>query len=116
MLCERTSPGESFLLVASDSGNRSKKTLHKRIFLDEAKYDRLNELYEAALDFNARDDVMGVDGSDWCLETRRVSVDLRVCIWSPTMQTAERRLTGLASLGRELWHVSDIQQVVGNLY
>jgi hypothetical protein len=115
MLCARTWPGDSFLLVSSEAGNKSKTRLHKRIALNEAQYAEIESLYEASLDLNLRDDVDGMDGGDWCLETQRVSVDFRVCIWSPTVQTSERKLTNLAALGRKLWYFSEIDSTVGAL-
>ena len=76
--------------------------------VDTALYDKLVALYEKALDYDAKDDSMGSDGSSWCLETQRGLTYSKACFWTPQYETAKRRLNGLLLLGEELWRVAKL--------
>jgi hypothetical protein len=114
-LCARRWPDASFLLVRSESGRGKLADVTKRIALSSETFKELVSLYEAALDVNLKDDTDGMDGSDWCLDTTRVSVSFRGCFWSPTLKADERGLAHLAALGRAVWHMGDLGPEVGNL-
>jgi hypothetical protein len=114
-LCGRKWPDASFLLVRSESGQKTLPDVNKRVLLSSAKFDELATLYEAALDLNLRDDTDGMDGSSWCLDTTRVSVSFRGCFWSPTYSGDQRGLGHLAALGRALWHLAELGPAVGQL-
>jgi hypothetical protein len=116
-LCERTEPGTSFLLVNSEEGHNHKLDVKKRIVLDETRFVELAALFHSALDVNLKDDTIGMDGSTWCLQARpSYSVDFKACFWSPPYSEANRGISGLANLGRNLWHLADFEPEVGNLY
>jgi hypothetical protein len=86
------------------------------VSLNDATYETLMTLYENALDYNMKDYEIGLDGSNWCLETNKVSSYLKACYWTPTYNPQARRLTGLVALGRELWTIADMESRDGPLY
>jgi len=73
-------------------------------------------LYEDALGYNVRDSAMGLDGSDWCLETRRGFTYSKACFWTPVDRAKERGISGLSTLGQELWRLAAMDSSVGELY
>lgn len=84
--------------------------------LTAEEYSGLIALYERALEFNALDEVVGFDGSSWCLETSRGLNYIVSCFWTPTYDAQQRGLTGIVNLGRELWRRTGMNNDHGHLY
>jgi hypothetical protein len=102
-LCARKAPVQNFLRLSTESKLHSDRWTARKIILEDSEYAKLLELYEAALEYNVKDDAMGLDGSSWCLETRRGFTYSKACFWSPQYETAQRHLSGMWALGEELW-------------
>jgi hypothetical protein len=115
-LCQRKKPGQSFVLVAVDASDESNAKSETTLPLDENSYKALIKLYEAALDYNVKDDTMGLDGSGWCLETRRGFTYSKACFWTPGYETSKRGLIGLENLGNELGRLAKLEKTAGKLY
>jgi hypothetical protein len=107
-LCDREDHSKRFLLISTQSGMHSEKWVSKTLPLDPSRYDKVVALYERALDYDVKDDSMGMDGSSWCLETRRGFTYSKACFWTPQYETKKRRLSGLLALGEELWRVAKL--------
>ena len=101
-LCEREEPARNFLLVTRYVSESNKADEPIKVPLNDATYQKLLTLYNDALDYNVKDETMGLDGASWCLETTRGFTYSKACFWSPESNPEERRLTGLLKLGREL--------------
>jgi hypothetical protein len=115
-LCERKDPKENFLLITTASKGRGKHSTDRRIILDESSYARMVSLYDAALNYNVKDNNMGTDGSMWCLETTRGFTYSKACFYMPDDYPKNRGLSGLATLGEELWRFAKMEPIVGKLY
>lgn len=113
-LCERKNPEENFILVSTKS--KEGMITHRKIPTELDTYESLYELYFEALDYNVRDAIMGLDGSMWCLETRRGFTYSKACFWSPEYDDEKRGLVGLVKLGKKLWECTDIGSELGGLY
>jgi hypothetical protein len=107
-LCERKEPSQSFVLINIESAHARKRSVTRRLVIDETTFVSLVGQYERALEYNVKDDALGNDGSSWCLETTRGFTYSKACFWSPEYNTEERHLTGMLALGRALWHLAAI--------
>ena len=107
-LCERKEPSQSFVLTNVKSAHSQKRSVTRRLVIDETTFVSLVGLYERALEYNVKDEALGNDGSSWCLETTRGFTYSKACFWSPEYNTDERHLTGMLALGRALWHLAEI--------
>jgi hypothetical protein len=107
-LCSRDVPPERFVVVKRQGSGESKDWKRKRIPLDQAEYKQLFSLYDQALSYDVRVEAMGSDGSTWCIETTRGFTYSKACFWTPSYDSRKRSLTGLVSLGRELWRISGL--------
>ena len=107
-LCDRIDRSKRFLLVASETARHSEKWATKSIPVDPRQYDKIVALYEKALEYDVKDDAMGLDGSSWCLETRRGFTYSKACFWTPHFEPTRRRLDGLLELGNELWRLAKL--------
>jgi hypothetical protein len=104
---------KTFLLVQTYVGGKAK---YKKINLDAEQSAKINTLYEMALGADFKDSAVGLDGSSWCLETRRGTNYLKACFWSPTYETQQRRLNGFWDLGAALWELAQFGAANGKLY
>jgi hypothetical protein len=105
-LCARRDPGASYITVTRYAAENDKHGEPLKVSLNDSRYQKLLTLYEDALDYNVKDNVMGLDGSIWCLETARGSTYSKACFWSPEVDSEKRQLAGLAKLGRELLSIA----------
>lgn len=81
-----------------------------RIQLFEQEYAQVTSLYKKALSYNTLDDVMGVDGSTWCLESQRGINYTKACFWTPSVNYEERGLVGLYNLANYLWEFTGLNK------
>jgi hypothetical protein len=95
----------AFLLVRVE-----KRGEPKRIPLSDEQSAKILGLYDRALDSNFKDDVIGLDGASWCLETKRGSNSLRACLWSPTNDAEKRGIVGFLALGNALWGIAGLDK------
>jgi hypothetical protein len=107
-VCARKAPEPNFLRVVAESKLHSDAWTDRTITLDDSEYAKLLTLYEAALEYNVKDDAIGLDGSSWCLETTRGFTYSKACFWSPQYKTLPRRLSGMWALGEELWRLAEL--------
>ena len=108
-LCEREAPESSFIRFTNGKTIRTKK-------LNVEEYNELYAAYEKALEYNVKDDALGMDGSNWCLETKRGFTYLKACFWTPSSDSKNRGLNGLYQLGKKLWSVEGINLDDEELY
>jgi hypothetical protein len=101
-----------FLLVKSSARGKSRV---RRIELSEQTHEHLQALYEAALSSNFKDDVLGLDGSSWCLEAQRGNNELRACFWTPQYEAEKRGIDPFRVLGEALWQMADFGEAYGPL-
>ena len=113
LLCQRKAPNQSFLLIQSELKSAS---TNKKIMLNDKDFVELMGLYENALTYNARDHIIGLDGSIWCLETKRGLNYSKACFYTPGYDTGARGLTGLNLLGVALWKIGSMSTAAGKLY
>lgn len=114
VLCQKTEPNQSFLLIRSELENDS---ANKKITLNDGQFMELMGLYENALTYNAKDmQTIGIDGSTWCLETKRGLNYSKACFYTPSYNTNERGLSGMNRLGVELWRIGNLDAVAGKLF
>jgi hypothetical protein len=108
-LCEREDHSKRFLLTSKMTSWKTRNWVHEEIPLTAWMYARLQSLYDSALDYDVKFEMAGLDGSAWCLETERAFTYSKACFWSPSLQTKQRRLSGLWALGEELWRVAKLK-------
>ena len=108
MLCERKDRSK-FVLASELISRAPEKWASKTIPLTPWMYERVLSLYESALNYDVIFEAAGLDGSTWCLETKRAFTYSNACFWSPSLETAARRLSGLLALGQELWRISNLK-------
>ncbi|RBP46997.1 hypothetical protein, partial [Arenicella xantha] len=97
-LCKREKPEKSFIVFEDEKSIQTKE-------ISGSEYDDLYALYDKALEYNLKDSAMGLDGSNWCLETDRGFAYSKACFWSPSYDTEKRGLQGLYKLGTTLLEV-----------
>lgn len=115
-LCNLKNPDKQFLLVLVEYAWNSKPMKVRRVPLDPAAYKHMTATYEDALGVNLKDKAIGMDGSNWCLETDRGMNHLQACFWTPMDKAQQRGLSGLVALGQELWRLAGMDdKVVGPL-
>ena len=85
-------------------------TTRNKIILFEQEYVQIVSLYEKALSYNALDDVMGTDGSTWCLESQRGINYTKACFWMPSSDSEERGLADLYNLAEYLWEFTGLSE------
>jgi hypothetical protein len=95
--------------VGSDKPPARLKTRNK-IILFEQEYVQIVTLYEKALSYNTLDDVMGMDGSTWCLESQRGINYTEACFWMPSFDSEERGLSDLYNLADYLWEFTGLSK------
>lgn len=115
-LCKGFPPEQSFLLVSTERNDQGVFTSNRKLHLDTDSYNRIYALYDESLDFDLRDSTMGLDGSTWCLETKRGFTYSKSCFWSPDERAEERKLSGLRDLGAELWRLAEFKAEFGKMY
>jgi len=115
-VCAREDPAKNFLLVAVEPKKKPKRRTVRQLPLSAATYAHVVALYEEALSYNVKDSTLGLDGSSWCLETSRGFTYSKACFWSPMDNAKERGISGLSSLGQELWRIAEMDLSVGDLY
>lgn len=116
MLCARREPKDSFLLVYVYIGDEKDNRSERKIVLNETTYGLLVALYEDALTYDVKDATLGLDGSTWCLETRRGFTYSKACFWSPEYEARKRGLIALHKLGAKLWKLAKLKPEIGDLY
>jgi hypothetical protein len=114
-LCAGQEPVGNFLLVKRDPDERITVDDSTAVSLDDATYQKLLTLYADAFVYNLKDEVLGLDGSTWCLESLSESYS-KACFWSPRYNSEERGLKGLKTLGGELWSIAATVLRDGPLY
>jgi len=109
-LCERQSPEKSFVTYTTEKIISVKELTSK-------EYEEIYTLYESALEYDVKYAASGLDGSSWCLETKRRSTYSKACFWTPSSGNRENRgLSGLYKLGQKLWGISEFQLENEKLY
>lgn len=84
--------------------------VREHIKVSKKEYDEIYSRYEQALKYNALDEVSGLDGSSWCLESQRGFTYTKGCFWTPSHEPKERGLEGLYNLGVYLWSASGLKK------
>lgn len=94
-----------------EKSEKSTETIvREHIKLSKQKYDEIYIRYEQALKYNALDEISGLDGSSWCLESQRGFTYTKGCFWTPSHKPKERGLEGLYNLGVYLWSASGLEK------
>ncbi|MGI5310810.1 hypothetical protein [Rheinheimera sp. WS51] len=94
-----------------EKSEKSTETIvREHIKLSNQKYDEIYSRYEQALKYNALDEISGLDGSNWCLESQRGFTYTKGCFWTPSHEPKERGLEDLYNLGVYLWSVSGLEK------
>jgi hypothetical protein len=84
--------------------------------LSDGEVKSLIETYDEAKSFNLEDNLIGLDGSTWCLVQYYQSGKSTNCFWTPTANTSERGLESLVSLGQYLWSHTPFRKEYGEIY
>ncbi len=95
--------------VSDDENRKSTRTTtcdNRKI--SRAEYEKMLNLFKDALRVNFFDNVMGLDGSTWCMQITGLAIqDRNFCFWSPEHESKQRGLEGLANLGKYLFKFAD---------
>jgi hypothetical protein len=97
--------------VTNDKQRTSTRTTScDNLKISQSEYEKILNLFKDALKVNFFDNVMGLDGSIWCMEINGLAIQERnFCFWSPEHESKQRGLEGLASLGRYLFKFTDLK-------
>ena len=97
---------DKYILLVETSKSNNKEILE----LKSNEVEIILKKYEKALEYNTKDKEMGLDGSSWCLETKRGFTYLKACFWSPGYEPQKRGLAGLNDLGTYLFDISKLKE------
>lgn len=84
----------------------------KEIEVSEQKLIKIMNMLEIALRYNKYDDVIGIDGSTWCLETQQGNTYSKACFFSPIGSSKERGLQGVELLGKYMWQLAGLEKQI----
>ncbi len=113
ILCQKKETNQSYLQISSEL---KRDSANKIVTLTDNEFMELMKFYENALTYNAKDSEFGLDGSTWCLETKRGLNYSKACFYTPSYNANDRGLSGLHQLGVELWRVGNLDAHAGKLY
>lgn len=93
-----------------ETDNSTETIVREYIKLSKKEYQSIYRGYEKALHYNTLDEVSGLDGSSWCIESQRNFTYTKACFWTPSHEPKSRGLDGLYQLGSQLWKFAGLEK------
>jgi len=98
------------IVLENENRGGTETIVRQYINISKDEYQKIFKHYEKALAYNTLDNVSGLDGSTWCIETQRSFTYSKACFWTPSHNPDARGLEGLYSLGNYLWQFSGLDK------
>jgi len=113
-LCKK--PEHYFLFVHGITFRPDLKHVKERIDLTPEQAQEIIEKYKNAMQYNTLDDARFLDGSEWCIKSRKGFTYSNACFFTPSSKPEKRGLSGLHKLGLHLWEVTGLKKDGVELY